>query len=736
MKPAPQTNGRHPPSGQAPWTGPIRWAWSPWVEVPVIVALFVAPALVRECVMPRLSGWEAQAAGIIMLMAATGTVVALRHRSAQTTAAVIVSAYRDLHSVVEAAPVAIYTTNDDGTIRTWNAAAERMFGWAASEVIGRPLPAVPPDLRASYEASRDRIWAGYVIIDEPTQGLRRDGTLVDVSLSAAPLCDALGRVTGAVVLAADVTARRRAERALAESEDRLERIAANAPGMLYQFLLRPDGTTSFPYVSTGALDVFAAEPEAVRQHPERFMASVVPEDRAALAAAIAESAATLTPCVSEHRIHHPRTGALRWVKVVSRPRRLPDGGGTIWDGMMMDVTALKEAEAAAEAHRAEAEAASRSKSDFLANMSHEIRTPLNGVVGMLALLAGTPLDERQRRYAAVAEASAASLLTLFKDILDFSKIEAGKLELDPVPFDLAEVSEQALDVLWSRAGGKGLALVCQLDPAVDRRRVGPVDRVRQVLVNLLGNAVKFTDIGSVTLAVTAEAEDRVRFAVTDTGIGIPPDRLDRLFKTFSQVDASTTRKYGGTGLGLAISKQLAALMGGTVGVESTVGVGSTFWFTARLPVVDAVALIPTPPAAPSLAGVAIGHRLLVAEDNDVNQMVVGEMLRRLGYAHDMVGDGRAAVTAVAGGGYDLVLMDCQMPDLDGFEATAAIRAAEAAAGRPRLPVIALTANAILGDRERCLAAGMDDYLSKPLDAATLADRLTAWLSTDRCSRAA
>ena len=385
------------------------------------------------------------------------------------------------------------------------------------------------------------------------------------------------------------------------------------------------------------------------------------------------------------------------------------------------------AEADAARATATAVAASRAKSDFLANMSHEIRTPLNGVVGMLELLGGTPLDATQRRHATVARASAGTLLTLINDILDFSKIEAGQLALDPVPFDLSDVAAEAVGILSAKAEAKRLRLAMNVDPAVDRRRVGPADRVRQVLVNLLGNAVKFTAAGSVSLSVTADADGAVRFAVTDTGIGIPPDRLDRLFKSFSQVDASTTRQYGGTGLGLAISKQLATLMGGAVGVTSTVGQGSTFWFTAALPVDATPPAIAPPPMAAGPVAIGPGRRVLVAEDNEVNQMVIGELLRRLGCRAELVDNGHAAVLAVAGGGYDLVLMDCQMPTLDGFDATAAIRRAEADGNRPRLAVVALTANAIKGDRERCLAAGMDDYLTKPIDAALLAAKLAQWL---------
>jgi signal transduction histidine kinase/DNA-binding response OmpR family regulator len=378
-----------------------------------------------------------------------------------------------------------------------------------------------------------------------------------------------------------------------------------------------------------------------------------------------------------------------------------------------------------------AQAADQAKSRFLATMSHELRTPLNGVVGMVDLLRGTPLDLTQQRYAQVAHNSADALLSVINDILDFSKIEAGRMELESLPFDPCGMIEDLIETASLAAPRKGLELSCSIQPDLPAQVIGDLGRLRQILINLINNAVKFTERGGIVLRAELDNQDAhsvvVRFSVTDTGIGIPADRLGRLFQSFSQVDASTTRKYGGTGLGLAISKRLAELMDGSIGVESEVGKGSTFWFTARFLTTGANAPATTLPSPSSAAAQAIppaipGRTLhvLLAEDDEINQMVASEILTRAGFLCSIVDNGRGAFESARTNAYDAILMDCQMPEMDGFETTAAIRRYEAQSGRNfRIPIIALTANAIEGDREACLAAGMDEYCSKPIDPAHL-----------------
>lgn len=378
----------------------------------------------------------------------------------------------------------------------------------------------------------------------------------------------------------------------------------------------------------------------------------------------------------------------------------------------------------------------RADSMFVANVSHEIRTPLNGILGMMDLLLDTPLTPSQREIAEMAHQSGETLLTIVNDILDFSKIVAGKMELVIQDFDVRHTVEMATEILALHARTKGLELVCTISSDVPSLLRGDPDRLRQILMNLVGNAVKFTEKGKVLIGVSQQAEDSehiiLKVSVTDTGVGISPEDQSRLFQSFTQGEATSSRKYGGTGLGLAISKRLVELMGGAISVQSVPGQGSTFTFTARLEK-SLACLLPKPhgrkevpgtqnPASPPLRQY---FRILVVEDNEINQQVAVRLLKKLGYDPDIAQDGTEALARLAQEHYDLVFMDCQMPDMDGYTATAKIRQQEAREGR-QTPIVAMTANAMERDRQRCMAAGMNDYIAKPLHLGALQIILRRW----------
>jgi PAS domain S-box-containing protein len=532
-----------------------------------------------------------------------------------------------------------------------------------------------------------------------------------------------GNPTGIQGIARDITERKRAEEALQESETRNRLMVETLPLIIYSV------DAEFPYspiyVSANILALGHTVDEWYNA-PDLWVSLLHPEDRERVLHETGTAMAAGTATESEYRVV-AKDGSVVWLH--DRGRVVADSNGKrVWQGLMLDITEQKQIEDDLHQARDLALESVRLKSEFLANMSHEIRTPMNGVIGMTGILLDTNLNEEQRDCAEIIRASGEALLTIINDILDFSKIEAGKLHFEMLDFDLSNAVEGTVELLAPRAHAKHIELASLIYSDVPNGLLGDPGRLRQVLTNLIGNAIKFTERGEVIVRAEKERETDnqivIRFSVSDTGIGISEAAQKNLFQAFTQADGSTTRKYGGTGLGLAISKQLVELMGGELGVTSTEGKGSTFWFTARFakqptPVVSSKPDLPAPRNSKLVtehtlpeANPVSNKLILLAEDNIVNQKVAARQLQKLGYRADVVANGHEALEALGRIPYDLLLMDCQMPEMDGYEATAAIRRLE---GKTKhTPIVAMTAHALAGDRAKCLAAGMDEYITKPV----------------------
>ncbi len=503
---------------------------------------------------------------------------------------------------------------------------------------------------------------------------------------------------------------------LKEAHARLRDITESIPVAVFQILRPAVGASHIVFCSAALQRICGLSPELAMTDPDAMMARVHPEDRQRMVQSFEQSARQLQAWSLDYRLVHRDTGAIVWVHGEARTQRTPEGG-IEWNGYLADVTEARAVSEELRRAKEDAEAANRAKSDFLANMSHEIRTPMNGIIGMTELALDGELDAQQREHLSIVRSSADALLRVINDILDFSKIEAGKLQIEHIPFALEPLVQEVMKPLAVRAADKGLALRCDVAPGLPARVLGDAGRLRQVLLNLLGNAIKFTEQGSVSLSLRPGRAGEVTFTIADTGIGIPADKLGTIFEAFSQEDSSITRRYGGTGLGLTISARLVDAMQGRIWVESTPGEGSRFHvclplLAEGLDELPAAGLSTGDGTETEPAPTGVSMRVLLVEDHPVNQRLATQLLVRWGHRVTLADNGERALTLLAAERFDLILMDMMMPVLDGLEATRRYRATEPG---PRTPIVAMTAKAMQGDRDRCLAAGMDDYLSKPLD---------------------
>ena len=629
-------------------------------------------------------------------------------------------------------------TDAKGVIQIFNVGAERMLGYAAAEVMNKITPADisdPQELIArakalsvelgtpitpGFEALVFKASRGIEDIYELTY-IRKDGSRFPAVVSVTALRDAQGAIIGYLLIGTDNTARKLVEAEQKKLDQRLRDqqfytrslIESNIDALM---TTDPSGIITDVNKQMEALtgctrdELIGAPFKSYFTDPERAEAGIK--------LVLSEKKVTdyeLTACARDGKqtvvsynatTFYDRDRTLQGVFAAAR-----------------DVTERKRVEAELQQAKAAAESASQTKSDFLASMSHEIRTPMNAIIGIADLLAKTPLSPEQDKYVQIFRRAGDNLLNLINDILDLSKVEASQLELERTGFSLNDLLEKVTEMVAVRAHEKGLALVCEIAPNVPTDLVGDPTRLRQVLLNLLGNAIKFTESGEVALRVTPDADSSVpaalRFTISDTGIGIPGEKLGAVFERFTQADSSTTRRFGGSGLGLTISKRLVELMGGRIWVESGVGKGSVFsfavpleiWAGARRRAAVPVGTGPEPPL-PAL-------RILLVEDSPDNRTITVAYLQDTPYRVEIAENGAIACEKFTAGHYDLVLMDRQMPVMDGLTATRAIREWEQANHRPPTPIIALTASALKGDREKCLAAGCTAYLTKPIKQEVL-----------------
>ncbi|WP_353075560.1 ATP-binding protein [Stenotrophomonas sepilia] len=517
-------------------------------------------------------------------------------------------------------------------------------------------------------------------------------------------------------------------------EQRLAEVTDNLPAVVYQARRDADGTLSFPFIAGDLPALFGITRQQAEQDARVLLERVEQEDRARILHSIEQAAHQFAPLILEFRLRSDGEG-VRWVRSQAHPYAAEEGA-VIWSGYWVDVSEARMQADALAAAKADAEQAAEAKSRFLATMSHEIRTPMSGVLGMLEVLAHSPLDSEQQRILGVIEDSAQMLRQILDDILDYSRLEAGALRLEPVPQPLRPLLESVCRLMSAQASARGLELHVQIDPQLAAAHEVDGVRLRQIVFNLLSNAIKFTARGEVRLQLEVlgptadDGSQPLCLSVTDTGIGIAPEQLQHLFAPFTQAGAYIQRDHGGTGLGLSICQRLVQMMGGELELHSTLGEGTRA--EVRLALVEAgrgdvEALVAEQEQAALLPPALREARVLVIEDHPTNQAMMAWRLQQLGVPHVLLGDGQQALDRLSSEAFDLVITDCRMPVLDGFGFTRLLREREGRTGQPRLTVLALTASVLDDDARRCREAGMDEVLAKPLSLATLRTALLRWL---------
>ena len=639
-------------------------------------------------------------------------------------------------------------TDAKGVIQIFNVGAERMLGYAAAEVVNTITPADISDPREviaraktlsaelgtvitpGFEALVFKASRGIEDIYELTY-IRRDGSCFPAVVSVTALRDMRDVIIGYLLIGTDNTARKRVEAEQAKLDQRLRD---------QQFYTRSLIESSVdPLITTdpaGFITDVNKQMEALTGWTRDeligspFKSHFTDPERAdaGIKLVLSDKKVTDFELTTHAREGKKTVVSCNATTIYDRQRKL--------QGVFVaarDITERKRVEAELHQARAAAESASNTKSDFLASMSHEIRTPVSSIIGVAALLAKTSLTAEQSKYVEIFSRAGENMLLLINDILDLSKVEASQLELEQTGFSLIELVEKTIEMLAMRAEQKGLALVCEIAPETPRDLVGDPTRLQQVLLNLLGNAIKFTEVGEVALRVSPDAElsmpGALRFTISDTGIGIVPEKLSHVFERFTQADSSTTRRYGGTGLGLTISRQLVELMGGRIWVESEVGKGSVFSFAAPLEIWKGAKREAAPHSGDNLGPPMLALNILLVEDYPDNRTITLAYLQDTPYRIEIAENGAIAFEKFVLGYFDLVLMDRQMPVMDGLTATRAIRTWEKANHRPPTPIIALTAAALKGDREKCVEAGCTAYLTKPIKQEVLLQAIVDYSRT-------